>query len=89
MAFYSLDIFQRANVTMNKHILSILVILGCVIGYIISALIMTKVPRKVQFIASALFMAVSTATLGFTLQSEVKKKDCEYLQRNVTSLKLI
>lgn len=74
VSFYSLDIFQRANVKMNNHMLSICVNSGFTIGYIISAIIMTRVPRKVQFISSAFFMAVSNATLGFTLQEEARMK---------------
>ena len=44
---------------------------GFTIGYVISAMIMSRVPRKVQFISSGLFLAVANATLGFTLNQEV------------------
>ena len=71
VSFYSLDIFQRANVQMNNHMLSIFVTSGFTIGYIISAMIMTRVSRKLQFISSALFMALSTFTLGTVLSFEV------------------
>ena len=71
VCFYSLDIFRRANVKMNNYVLSILVNSGFTLGYMISAMIMTSVGRKLQFISSGLFMAVSLATLGFTLDAEV------------------
>lgn len=71
VSFYSLDIFRRANVKMNNYVLSILVNSGFTLGYLFSAMIMTRVGRKLQFISSGLFMAVSLATLGFTLDAEV------------------
>ena len=73
VSFYSLDIFRRAEVKMNNYVLSILVNSGFTIGYMVSALLMTRVGRKMQFICSGLFMAVSLATLGFTLNAEVSK----------------
>ena len=71
VSYYSLHIFKMANVTMNNHILAILYLSGCTIGYAVSAFLMRHVLRKVHFISSGLFMAVSTITLGFTLQGEV------------------
>ena len=71
VSVYSLDIFRRANVKMNNYILAILINSGFTLGYMISAMIMTSVGRKLQFISSGLFMAVSLATLGFTLDAEV------------------
>ena len=56
---------------MNNYVLSILVNSGFTLGYMISAMIMTSVGRKLQFISSGLFMAVSLATLGFALEAEV------------------
>ena len=44
---------------------------GFTIGYVISAMIMSRIPRKVQFISSGLFLAVANATLGFSLNQEV------------------
>ena len=77
VSFYSLDIFRRANVKMNNYVLSILVNSGFTLGYLFSAMIMTRVGRKLQFISSGLFMAVSLATLGFTLDEEVIFKTLE------------
>jgi hypothetical protein len=71
VAYYSLDIFKRANVQMNNHVLSILVQSGTTLGYVFSAPLLTKISRKLQFITSGVFMAISLATLGFTLKSEV------------------
>ena len=56
---------------MNNYVLSILVNSGFTLGYLFSAMIMQRVGRKLQFICSGLFMAISLATLGFTLDAEV------------------
>ena len=68
---YSLDIFRRANVQLNNHVLSILVQSGFVVGYFISGCIMSRVMRKIHFTCAAAMMAMSSATLGFTLKAEV------------------
>ena len=73
MAYYSLDIFRRANVQMENHILSILVYGGFTSGFIGSAFILTHIKRKIHFIGSAAFMAISLATLGLTLKSSVSR----------------
>ena len=69
--FYSLDIFKRANVQMNNYALSIMVQSGFLVGYIISSFLMVRTPRKLQFIASGLFMSASLVALGFILDVEV------------------
>ena len=69
--FYSLDIFKRANVQMNNYALSIMVQSGFLVGYIISSFLMVRTPRKLQFIASGLFMSASLVALGFILNVEV------------------
>ena len=73
IAYYCLDIFKRAKVTMmNNYTLSILLQTAFTTGYVISAFIMNHVPRRIQFMSSALFMAVSTATLGFSLNQSLE-----------------
>ena len=73
IAYYCLDIFKRAKVTMmNNYTLSILLQTAFTTGYVISAFIINHVPRRIQFMSSAIFMAVSTATLGFTLNQSVE-----------------
>ena len=68
---YSLDIFRRANVKLNNYLLSILVQVGFISGYVISAFLMSRVKRKHQLAFSSIFMAVSQIVLGFALKSEV------------------
>ena len=56
---------------LNNYILSILVQSACVIGYSISALIMSRVKRKNHFTSAAILMAISQIVLGFTLIAKV------------------
>ena len=44
---------------------------ACVIGYTISALIMSRVKRKNHFTSAAILMAISQIVLGFTLVAKV------------------
>lgn len=79
--FYSLDIFQRANVQMNNYALSIMVQSGFLVGYIISSFLMVRTPRKLQFIASGLFMSASLVALGFILDVEVSYSQSKFLRK--------
>ena len=68
---YSLDIFKRANIKLNNSLLSVLLPSFCLLGYIISACIMTHVKRKHHFTFSAALMAIFQAILGFALKLQV------------------
>ena len=68
---YSLEIFRRANVQMNNHMLAITFPSGMTFGYIISSCIMSHVKRKHQFIFGVILMGISQAILGFALKADV------------------
>ena len=74
---YSLDIFRRANIKWNNYLLSILVQIGFIIGYFISAFLMSRIKRKVQYVSTAILMAMSQTILGFTLIADVSKLDSQ------------
>ena len=69
LVFYSLDIFKRANLDMNSHVLAIFVQSGFLIGYIIAAFLMSRITRKTQFIVSGFFMSIFLFALGFILKT--------------------
>ena len=71
---YSLDIFRRANIKWNNYFLSILVQAGFIVGYFISAFLMSLMKRKVQYVSTAILMAMSQTILGLTLIADVR--DC-------------
>ena len=56
---------------------------GFLVGYIFSSFLMVRTPRKLQFIASGLFMSVSLLALGFVLSVEVSRvsiQKCRHIQ---------
>ena len=56
VSYYSLDIFRRANVQMNNYMLAIALQSAFTVGYIISAPLMTRIPRKVQVCCLSRFL---------------------------------
>ena len=71
IGWYSLDIFQRAQVNVNNYLLSILLQASTLIGYMIAACLLPRVKRRKQFLLSCAFMGVSQALLGFSLKFTV------------------
>ena len=71
IGWYSLDIFQRAQVNVNNYLLSILLQASTLIGYMIAACLIPRVKRRKQFLLSCAFMGVSQVLLGFSLQFTV------------------
>ncbi len=67
MVYYSLVIFQNAEIDMNNHILAIVVQSGLTFGYVISTPMMSKLPRRFQFITSGLLMSLSSTALGVSI----------------------
>lgn len=85
LVFYSLTIFRKANVQLNNYLVSILVQSGITLGYIISSFLMSRVPRKIHFIAAGLFMATNLLAAGIILQAE---EVCHHLEPENYRLKL-
>ena len=68
---YSMDIFKRAEVQVPHYLLTILVNLAFLAGYIISVFLTTSLKRKVQFLIGVILMSISQAILGLALKAEV------------------
>ena len=83
LVFYSLDIFRRANVQMNNYMVSILVQSGVTGGYFISSFLMSRLPRKLHFIAAGLFMATNLLAAGIILQVEVRQIDFTLIETTI------
>ena len=56
---------------MQHYLLSILVSLAFLSGYVISAFLTSFLKRKVHFVSGAILMGISQAVLGLALKSEV------------------
>ena len=72
VTYYSLKVFRQANVSIDKHILSLLVPSGVVIGFLISSVLLSKIKRKLHFSLATILMTVSLTALGFSLQTNVR-----------------
>ena len=64
---YSLDIFQKANLSINKYLLAIILQIVWTFTYALATYLMSRVRRRRQFLTSGLFLAPSLAILGVTL----------------------
>ena len=73
LSVFILDIFQRANITFNHYLLSIMTTGATTTGYVISTFLMSKLPRKVQFIMGGIAMATSLLIAGIILKIQVKR----------------
>ena len=71
MVNYSMDIFKRAEVEVPHYLLTILLNLSFLTGYIISIFLTSTLKRKVQFLIGVILMSISQAVLGLALKAEV------------------
>ena len=71
---YSMDIFKRAKVEVSHYLLTILVNLSFLAGYIISVFLTSSLKRKVQFLIGVILMSISQAVLGLALKAEVSRR---------------
>ena len=72
IANYNLDIFKRANVELNHYLIAVLFQTCSLVGYLISACIMTRVKRKHHFVCSTGLMGIFLLILGFALNADVR-----------------
>ena len=59
---------------MQHYLLSILVSLAFLSGYVISAFLTPFLKRKVHFVSGAILMGISQAVLGLALKAEVSRR---------------
>ncbi|TRY77327.1 hypothetical protein TCAL_06963 [Tigriopus californicus] len=64
ITFYSLDIIDKAKLTLDAYLLSTLIKAGFLVGNIISTPFMSKVGRRPQFILSTVLVALCTYTIA-------------------------
>ena len=70
---YSLSMFRGSNLKLSNYLLTVLIKVIGVLGYIISACIMKYVKRKHHFVASAALMCISNGVLAFGLYKQARK----------------
>ena len=69
--FYSLDLFRRAKIDLNKYMLSMLAQGGISIGYITAPFLMNRVSRKLHYIVAGTFMVCNLVAAAFIIHLEV------------------
>ena len=74
MVNYSMDIFKRAEVEVPHYLITILLNLSFLTGYIISIFLTSTLKRKVQFLIGVILMSISQAVLGLALKAEVSRR---------------
>ena len=70
---YSLSMFRASKLKLSNYLLTVLIKVIGVFGYIISACIMKYVKRKHHFVASAALMCISNGVLAFGLYKQARK----------------
>ena len=69
--FYSLEIFSKTDIALDKYGLSLLLNCGFSLGYVISVFAMPLIPRRVLFITSTICMAIFIALIGFSFKKDL------------------
>ena len=69
---YSLQIFNKADIVLNKYVLAILIQAAFTICNFLSAHLMKVCARRLQFILSGLIMCLSLFLIGYLINFEGK-----------------
>ena len=79
LTYYSIDIFLKANITMDKYLLAIAMQTAPVFGYLLASVLLAKIKRRTQLITFGASFGVTlillSADLYFThekVNSDVK-----------------
>ena len=79
--YYSLDIFQKANLSVDKYLLAVILQGSWTIGYALASVGMARVGRRKQFLISGMMLAPCLALLGLSVFLQV-------LVTNLTTYKI-
>jgi len=67
VSYYTITIFQMANIPLDENLASVLVAAQYVLGYSLSSLFVTKIPRRTLLFASLALMTVANLSAGLVL----------------------
>merc|ERR550519_1742816 len=67
VSYYTITIFQMANIPLDENLASILVAAQYVLGYSLSSLFVTKIPRRTLLFASLALMTMANLSAGLVL----------------------
>ena len=67
VSYYTVTIFQMAEIPLDENVAAILVAAQYVVGYSISSVLVTQVPRRVLLIGSLILMMMANFAAGMVL----------------------
>ena len=67
VSYYTVTIFQMAEIPLDENVAAILVAAQYVVGYSISSVLVTRVPRRVLLIGSLILMMMANFAAGMVL----------------------
>lgn len=67
VSYYTITIFQMANIPLDENLASVLVAAQYVLGYSLSSLFVTKIPRRTLLFASLTIMTLANLSAGLVL----------------------
>merc|ERR1719447_1912935 len=67
VSYYTITIFQMANIPLDENLASVLVAAQYVLGYSLSSLFVTKIPRRTLLFASLALMTLANLSAGLVL----------------------
>ena len=70
--YYSLDIFQKANLSVDKYLLAVILQGSWTVGYALASVGMARVGRRTQFLVSGMMLAPCLALLGLSVYFQVQ-----------------
>ena len=66
--YYCLQIFEEANMKIDKYVLAVLMQLGFASGYLVSAFLMKAIRRRTQYLSTGVLLSLSMLLLGYSIQ---------------------
>jgi len=81
VGFYTVTILQMANIPLDENLASILIAAQYLLGYLFSAIFVTRVPRRVLLFGSLFLMGLANVGAGLVLLS---RADTEIVSTNTT-----
>ena len=82
VSYYTVTIFQMAEIPLDENVAAILVAAQYVVGYSISSVLVTRVPRRVLLIGSLILMMMANFAAGMVLLE--KNVDAQNITANTT-----
>ena len=75
VSYYTVTILQMAEIPLDENITTILVASQYVLGYFISSILVTRIPRRVLLVGSLILMMMANLGAGLVLLEKYDQED--------------